>query len=130
MRVLATLMASIVCCSAIAATSKLPPVELAKETYNKLESLELFLGVATRDQNKDDYVRFVWRPAYEFLQTWPSIDTDGYTKYHGCRYALSDFQSYSDDFFKAGGKMDMKRPSAKSYLTNKALCKKALKGKL
>ena len=130
MRLLPKALASLVCVSCLAAP--LPPADLAKKTYKSLESFELFLGTAIQQNNKDDYARFIWHPVVALREEWPRMRMDGdpYIKYARCKFAADEFLTYSDDQFKARGKLSKDAPSYKFYFKQKQLCAAALKGKL
>lgn len=104
--------------------------QLALETYRHLVGSESMLDGAIRSGDRNDYNRFIRQPAADVLKRWPALGDPSIDAYARCRFAVAEYLNYSDDQFKAGGKLPKSADSSKTYFEQKAACKKALKGKV
>jgi hypothetical protein len=106
------------------------PVDLAVESYKFIETSEMKLQGAINGGSKADYDRFIWKPTLEQFEKWPSMEKEQYNKYRPCQFALDSFRVYSEDQFKASGKLDKKHPQYRDFMTRKRECAALLKGKV
>lgn len=108
--------------SVFAANSQIKPIDLAKETADKIISLESMLQGSIRSGDKADFYRFVEKPIVDQMQKWPSVGTKGYDEYARCYFAIDTFRVYAQDQFKARGKLDKSSISMRDYLNQKKQC--------
>lgn len=108
---------------AMAAT---PAEQLAKDSYSYLIGKESMLDGAIRSGSMDDFNRFIYQPTVDMMQRWPKVGDAAYDKQRRCHFALDAFRIYSEDQFKAGGKLTKDTGSFKAYLEQKAECKASL----
>ena len=106
------------------------PIALAVESYKFIEANELKLQGAITSGSKADFDRFIWTPTLEQFRKWPDIANDQYSKYRPCQFALDSFRVYSEDQFKASGKLDKKNPQFSDFISRKRECAALLKGKV
>jgi len=122
------LLAALVVSQSVMAAS--PPEQLAIETYRHLVSSEDLLQGAIRSGDKNDYQRFIWKPAVEMMRRWPEMGDPAFDKYARCRLAISQYLNYSEGQFNAAGKLPKSAMSSKDYFDQKKQCEKALKGRI
>lgn len=101
---------------------------LAIESYRHLVSYESLLDGAIRSGDRRDYQRFIEKPTRDMAARWPQLGNKEFDRYMRCAFALHAFVNYSEDQFKAAGKLPKDFVSAKDYFEQKNLCKKSLKG--
>lgn len=104
--------------------------QLAVTTYQHLVSHESLLDGAIRSGDQRDFDRFIMRPTMALQDRWPKLGNPEYDKFFRCYFALDEFRLYSEDQFRAKGKLPKGSSQAKSYFAQKSLCKQALKGKV
>lgn len=106
------------------------PQDLAIESYKFLESYEAMLQGAINSGSKADFDRFIWQPAIVQLKKWPAMTNEIHAKYRACQWALDSFRVYSEDQFKAAGKLEKTHPQYRDYFKRKRECASVLKGKV
>jgi hypothetical protein len=98
---------------------------LAADSYMFLETTEIMLASVLRGADQADYNRFVWASTQEQLQKWP-MDGAAAREYSHCHQALTAFQTYSKDQFKARGSLKESSPTARPYFDLKLACKRSV----
>ncbi len=101
---------------------------LAMDSYMFLEIKEVMLDAVVRNPNQADYNRFIWAATQEQLQKWPK-DGVAAAEYSDCHHALTSFQTYSKDQFKARGALNKSSPTAQQYFDFKIACERRLNSK-
>lgn len=100
--------------------------QLAIDSYRHLESHEALLDGAIRSGDRRDFERFIARPTQQIIERWPRMGDPSFDKFIRCRFALDGFRVYSEDQFKAGGRLNKTSGQSKDYFEQKAECKKVL----
>jgi hypothetical protein len=113
--------------AAAAAAAAAPPSAkfLAVDSYMFLETTEILLASVLRSADQVDYNRYVWASTQEQLRKWPK-DGAAAREYSHCHQALTAFQTYSKDQFKARGSLKESSPTARPYFDLKLACKRSV----
>lgn len=89
--------------------------------------MESMLDGSIKSGSKEDFNRFTYQPTVSMMQKWPKLgESVSHDKYIRCYFAVTAFRVYSEDQFKAGGRLPKSSTISKDYFEQKKLCKAAL----